>query len=478
MNTVNWALANLPLTRLASIGGVVSALSLGFIPQAFASHSPPVLPITAGIQAGSYKSIPEDQKGGSVHMGEGLKADRAANGAASVFISNGAIGFPVKSIQCKIQTLKKLGWEVDQSLPSNSRPSVQAQSACYARSMDEIRRNHLLRITLPANVSRASDLQKATDAVDFALTGEGTICAYETYVSAAVTTATTKLFENHFYAFANIFGSGSARMGSLPQYWTQVSCVDQDKCWQPLSAPSYALSALYTTGFSTECATGLQVAEYEMINELFGTTEFNRHFRNEELYVGDWDSITASASVIHGRTGRRYMSQDGGVSYAKAGPQMLVGVSGYIGNVLGDNYLDVSVDRGENMLIVRTSDAAAQSLLMNGGMSYYNLLAHKIWELGQGRDEEGLRQLSLGRKIMASEDADTMQLRQMLTDPFLRDTIVYVHDIGFRSIAQHLLRLLKLNPRTPYEMRFYAESVHGEIFDRWLQVQLDNCDQP
>ena len=478
MKIVNQALANFPLTRFAAIGGIVSALSLTFVSQANASHAPAAIPITAGMQAGSYKSIPESQKGGTVHIGEGLKADHAGSGAASVFISNGAIAVPVKSLQCKIQTLRKLGWEVDQSLPSNSRPSVQAQSACYARSMDDIRKNRLLRITLPANVSRIADMQKATDAVDFALTGEGTICAYETFVSTAVTIATTKLFENHFYSFANIFGSGSARMGNLPQYWTQVSCVDQDKCWQPLSAPSYALSALYSTSFSTECATGLQVAEYEMISELFGANEFNRHFRNEELYVGDWDSITASASVIHGRTGRRYMSQDGGVSYAKAGPQMLVGVSGYIGNVLGDKYLDVSVDRGENMLIVRTSDAAAKSLLANGGMSYYNLLAHKIWELGLGRDEESLRQLSLGRKIMGYEDQETIQLRQMLTDPFLRDTIVYVHDIGFRSIAQHLLRLLKLNPRTPYEMRFYAESIHGEIFDRWLQVQLDNCDQP
>ncbi len=436
------------------------------------------LPVMDGSQPGSYKSIPESQKGGSKHMGEGLFDQQSAPRASLMVLSNQSADLPAKSLQCKISALKKLGWNVNQTLPANSRPTLQTQSACYARTMEQIKSTHALTLNLPTNLSRGADLQNATAAVDQALKGEGTVCAYETFVSTAATTATTKLFNNHLYSFANIFGSGSVRMGNMSQDWTQVSCVDDDKCWQPLSTPSHAIDKLYTTGFATECATGLQVAEYSMIRELFGAEEFDKRFRNQELYVGDWDSITKSASVIHGTTGRRYNSFSGGADYARSGPQMLVGVSGYIGNVFGDKYLDVSVDRGENMLIVRTSDEAARSLASNGGLGYYNLVTHKIWELGQGRDAESLRQLSLGRKIMLSEDADTIQLRQMLTDPFLRDTVVYVHDIGFRSITQHILRLLSMNPRTPYSIRFYAESTHGEVFDRWIQMQLDNCDQP
>ncbi len=63
----------------------------------------------------------------------------------------------------------------------------------------------------------------------------------------------------------------------------------------------------------------------------------------------------------------------------------------------------------------------------------------------------------------------------LINDPLLYDTEVYVHPVGFRSFLWHLIRLVRINRHTPYVIRLYSDTIHGEIFDRWLKVKLQTC---
>ena len=105
------------------------------------------------------------------------------------------------------------------------------------------------------------------------------------------------------------------------------------------------------------------------------------------------------------------------------------------------------------------------------------MAARRIWKLK-------LQIIDLKKiRVAASEPFDealfnmkVSQLQAELEDPFLKDTIVYVHDLGLRTFAQILDRLVSLNPSTPYLIRFYPEAMHGEIFDRWLRAQMNACE--
>jgi hypothetical protein len=362
--------------------------------------------------------------------------------------------------------LKKLGWSVNLDRRSNALPSLTEHGQTCSTTDAARSFGGALKLT-----------QTSADegVLDQALQSPLTHCAYAKNFDVALSEAARKLKKNFMYWFnIPVLGSGLVRMGAL-RGWERVTCLDKSKCFQPVADQfEDAFRSLYRGRYTSECASGLQITEYAAIHELFGA-KTSAYFKPEELFVGSWADITRSQSVTHGQTGRRVVDRTG-VNYAKLGPGMMVGLSGYIGSLYGEKFLDNKVNRNENFVLVKTSDEAASALAKNGGLPYYTALMKKIWMFSKRFSKQELADLGKD-KLIARDIEGSKTFLSMLNDPFLRDTILRVHPQGNWPIKRHIVRLLRINPRTPYGLMLYPEAIHGEIFDRWLQSQLDQCSE-
>lgn len=52
---------------------------------------------------------------------------------------------------------------------------------------------------------------------------------------------------------------------------------------------------------------------------------------------------------------------------------------------------------------------------------------------------------------------------------------VFVHPLGRKTVAYHLLRLLILNPRTPYDFAFEDARIRDGLFERFVDFRLNEC---
>lgn len=55
-------------------------------------------------------------------------------------------------------------------------------------------------------------------------------------------------------------------------------------------------------------------------------------------------------------------------------------------------------------------------------------------------------------KDIWKQKGDRNFVRESLKTPFLAETSICVHPLGVRTLAWHIERLLKVNPRTPYSI--------------------------
>jgi len=381
---------------------------------------------------------------------------------------------------CKQQALEKIGWEV-QTL-SEGEPGIFGD---FPRCTQLAKGNLKLQLPAEGNPSRESLL-------DEALLSGGTSCAFQNQYKKAVTVATRKLQKNHLYWFTPFWTQDNIKLWSLKKEWQEIPCSGGN-CFVP-QALVPALDALKTSFYSTDCAAGLQIATYVAAQELFGSEALSQIVSLSEIVIGDWPVVQNSNSLTFGLRARKIQPR-AGLAYGRSGPYSFAGVPGYLGAVYGESFLDNKTNQGENFLITEVSSAGAESFLNNGGLPYYKGYLSKFWESTQGLQPEelqalqslaemnrlkGATDLQVQRQIRESANVivsnRAMQAAALLNDPFLIDTQIYVHPVGVQSIAWHLLRLAQLNSRTPYELFFYADTAHAEIFDRWLTLQLRNCE--
>jgi hypothetical protein len=424
-------------------------------------------------------------RGGS-HVGEILREQAARAPRVT------SLNLNQYSLSCKMNVLKKVGWTVNYPAATSS-IKIQATDPCQANSLQELVQQKRMVLNLPASL-QSSDL-------DAVLVNNGSLCGYKQHYHQAVKTATRKLDKNHFYIFNTPFTKGVVRLGTVDQWREQGCYVDsgaETKCYAPAGLIGSSIQALYTRAYSSECATGLQIAEYTTIAELFGTPKTDLYFQSQEFFVGDWTNAQNSLSVIHGQTGLRLNGKDGKF-YGKLGYKALIGVPGYIGSVFPAEYLDDKTNANENALIVDATPEGADQLSKMGGQEYYFKYLRQIWEQSKLVDRNEIHALqkmaedgpinsnwlkmmpylrSTGTANRDARPSDAMiALAKMLEDPFLNTTQVYVHPTGAQSYAWHILRLARINPRTPYGIFFYEESTHAEIFYRWIKSELDSCAQ-
>lgn len=306
------------------------------------------------------------------------------------------------------------------------------------------------------------------------------------YVNA-MHVALEKLQSNSTYLFQGEWLSqlsgGHVRLDGV-EGWQSTACITPEGnpgyglCFQPEDGQLYeAIQGVSDSWFPrAECNTGLQLAQYAVLAELFGRS-LDNYFDHKEFYVGS--DVSHSQSVLF-QTEAGQEADLSGVNRARA-VELLIGATGYLGNVFGGKFLDRPDSRGQNFLIVETSLAGITSLSRRGGAQAFSRTLRKIWELSQSvSPQEKIRMMSLldqGRRV-PRELVDPAQHRlvMMLEDHFLRDTYVYVHPLGIKNLAWHVMRLTLHNPRTPYSIEFYPNTLHGEIFSRWREMK-GACDQ-
>lgn len=392
------------------------------------------------------------------------------------------------SAQCKIQVLKNIGWTVNSDANENSVSKL--SDKCEAGAMAELSSQLKLNLNLSG-----SDERSIQNTLEKAFLSSATNCAFQTKLNAAAIKATRALKYNRLYVFTPFWINDDIRLGTMKKEWTRVQCANNGRCFTPLAGKTgKAIQALYGSIFSTDCGVGLELAEYATIKELFGLENFNRHFTNDEIIAGDIQSLPGSKSFTRGNSSKRILPANG-LAYAGAGYQSFIGVSGYVGSVFDKSFLDNETNVNENFMIVGSSKAAAETFYKNGGLTYYDDYLRKIWELSHQSSMEELRaleniayfdRLGTATDITVQNEIPvdaaigvgpvTIEILNLLKDPFLNETQIYVHPFGPHSISWHIARLAQLNPRTPYNVRFYPDVMHYGVYDRWIQSQLDDCE--
>jgi hypothetical protein len=376
---------------------------------------------------------------------------------------------------CQISVLEKLGWKVTRAT-GTTQIFYTPGEACNRSTLDEVHAEGGLTIQIPEGMEEAK-IQAALAPV---LTSAPSVCGYKFLVRSAIQTAVDALNENHGFSFHK--GGWPYVQFFRPEYW-QTSCAESGRpsCFFPRVENHVAIGEFTQGKIATDCALGLQAAEYETLRVLFGDAEFDAGFRAKEIVFAPWKTLYHTESATWGRlTNRDSLVDPFAKELSKLGALAFTGLSGYIGNVYGEAYLDTPIDRGENFATISVSLAAASELKKRGGFEYFNRQNVRIFHLGRFLEPE------LEAKALTTVDPATLplpeaeravfrELQSILASPVYRDYLVYVHPQGNMTLGEHLVRLLKVNPRTPYSIQLYPSRMHRGIFLRYVNAQLASC---
>jgi hypothetical protein len=376
-------------------------------------------------------------------------------------------------LQCKVALLKRLGWQFVEDRASTV-SYIKEGNPCDNQNLDEsIQQGELVYY----QVSTQDQTQLNAD-LDRMLSSEGSACVFKMSYQLGLMKVARSLSANEDYDF---YAGGSPFAQFYRSGLWSYGCRTSSSCFMPAVTPSQALDQFYRGKASTDCAVGLQVAEYQALREYFGDQEFNQEFSPAEIAVGPWEVVNTSYSATWGgMTTKDTVFDRPGKKVSQQGLQAMVGLTGYIGNVYGEGSLDSPNDRGENYLILKMSQAAAQSIKRQGSLGYFNQLSERAWELSTGLSNRLKKMLlkpinidALG--ISTDAKARMKQIREILSEPFLAETYLFVHPLGVMSYSEHLVRLFQENPRTPYKIEFYPSKINKGIYYRYVTRELKKC---
>jgi hypothetical protein len=431
------------------------------------------------------------------------------------------VGYP---LLCMKKTLEKWGYKIEEDKTLSEAKGLVDPNCFKGPYAPNWRPQNTLKLptALWNELNNVKDPQYATgdnlnQALNAALLHEGAQCVFQKYLSAAAKKAATTLSNNDDYTWAfdvNIAGflKGTARLDDVP-YWKRYECFiqpdpnDKSICYAPeVHHIHEAIQNLATGSYASQCFTGLELVEYSAIDNLFGTNLENYFQVPSYFFVGDGDDAPRSASLIFG-TYTNPLKDESGVARATWGPEAFIGAPGIIVNVhnwdadKGDKFLDDKDNRGENFMITRVSAAGVAKLQERNGARGYDQILKTIWQkavavegMNSGFLDRLLKKAEAGGVIALTQDEQavinkinnpalaptTKELLALLNDPFLRDTNIYVKgDYHFHgaisTISYHLIRLAIKNSRTPFLFLFYPDTLHGFIFNRWVEMNLHAC---
>ncbi len=400
------------------------------------------------------------------------------------------------SNQCKKRALEKMGW----SFHSNQNFSLDFEFS-FAKKDLQFRCNETIKnkIELPDDIlEEKKNQQEQKKWFDQILLSKQTQCLFQSAYHAAFEKSLKSIESNFFHFFYTLQSGEIVRLDYLSNEWKKLQCDSKMSCYQPQAGRlHHAMEALSKTWIATDCAVGSQILQYMSIWELFGNKLAALEFSENQFLMGHWDDINSSESVLYGLKSDKVISKNG-LNYLASGKETFIGSSGFIGADKPE-LVDDKNNANENFVWVRTTQKALSDFQNQGGDVGYDSLLENIWEKGRHLHRSELKGiLSLIESNELHDDVDELTLRSAILrkareqsimpsqaalkfvkeiqNPFLMETDVYVHPTGVRPILWHVIRLILLNPRTPYYWRFYDDGIHAEIFDRWVKWNLDQCE--
>ncbi|MBC7385809.1 MAG: hypothetical protein H7301_06570 [Cryobacterium sp.] len=384
---------------------------------------------------------------------------------------------------CQWNLLKELGWRAERSTKTGF--SISPQLACHSDSfVIENPSGLILKISEKTSPLELSRLQSEFEKL---LTSKETFCGYKHLVSKAAVLAAEKLVANPDFDFKTLQW-GFIQFGTTRDFPKQAwknTWIPRKLRYVPKSPPSRAIEQFYFGRVRSECAVGLQAAEMAMTYELFGALGFDRSFSSREFTMGTYASINDDEQIFHGEDleDRNVIDQEGKFLPAK-GVTGLIGYSGYLENVYGEDFLDNKANRGENFLILRASEAAAQAIARAGSFSEMNDLMKQVQKLVEQSEnpKREAKEIYADRfSTMPNENKSHVhtEVDRLLSRPEFTDLLLFVqssrHNEKIRELRYHVKRLLKLNPRTPYKIRLYRSPIDTQIFQRFTAERMDSC---
>lgn len=386
-----------------------------------------------------------------------------------------AAAAPGESASCLLGTLRELGWRIELQ---GDTTRIQGGQPCRRADLAEARSRGDLVASLPRDPSRArTELESL-------LHHPATRCAFSFRLAAATRAAVDRLVANEDFRFSALqtgwigFGLGGARRDG----WRAIRSFGRG--FVPADSPSAAIEGFYEGAVRAECGVGRQIAQYAALRELFGDAGFDAAFAPEEIVLGTFNTLRDSDSVLLGRAAGALRRDGLGEMAASFGRQAFAGRPGFIFHVLGRETLDDVNNQAENFVVYEVSDEAAQALARAGGLEPFNRQARELWEISRTLDLSAARiyeRLLYGRdarlrRAISIEKLPALRRMQAILDqPFFRGFQVYVHPKGVKPVAYHFARLLDRNPRTPFRIELANDSLHGEIYRRWVTQQLAQC---
>ncbi|MBC7693300.1 MAG: hypothetical protein H7222_16165 [Methylotenera sp.] len=405
---------------------------------------------------------------------------------------------------CSFQYLKRLGWRV-----ASGELEVTDGNPCEDDSLAESLAQDKLTIKVPANL-RPMERQSALEEIVRLTHGSKSMCAYKHLIRNSVLRATQQLGANARYEFSRHkmkkdrkgveYDDGKLiSMGLFTRGWKKSKTEKGHFGFEVSGKPSRAIDAFYHSSIHGDCAVGIQMAQYATQYELYGKKDFNQAFDSGEIVIGDWEFLGKTHSAL--QTSDISTIDQKAAEVSKLGQEALVGLSGYINNVNGWDSLDDKADQAENFVITSVSAQAGRNLRTAGGFAKYDVLNVKIWQLLVQANQLGdlvpeiadLRQQiaraeyvgestqALQNSVTRIEGSDSMiaplraQVNELFKDEVYTDIKVYVHPLGIMNFAQHLTRLARMNPRTPYTFNIHPDTTNADLFGRHANYFISEC---
>lgn len=380
---------------------------------------------------------------------------------------------------CTRTLLEQLGWRFVATDAGDV--EVLAGAPCDRAGLAEAQAAGDLVVRVPRSLDAAARarLERAL------LAHPATHCAYGFVLGAATRRAVDQLVDNPGYRFSAMqmgwigFGpSGAARDGWQPIAWF-------GRGYQPRGGNYQAIAAFYNGQVRSECGVGRQVAQYATQAELYGPAGFDAEFAADEIVIGTFTRLHDTRSILLGSSAGSFTRDGRAEAASRAGRQAFMGLPGFIYHVLDRDTLDDVNNQAENFVVYQVGASAADALRLHGGFEYYNQRNRAIWQLSRllpGRKTHGYfhrllveREPDLRAALSASERDVVEQMEAALADPFYQQFDIYVHKQGVKPVGFHIVRLLDLNPRTPFRIELALHNLHTTLYDRYVAYAIGEC---
>lgn len=379
---------------------------------------------------------------------------------------------------CREQVLQALGWRIHDDGPPV--PRIAGGQPCRHGSLAQARAAGDLQLWLPRGLDAVARQRVLAEALD----DPASRCAWSIALGQATRRAAARLQGNPGYRFTAVqlgwIGFGLA--GARAQGWAPTRSFGRG--YRPAGTNTGAIEAFYSGHVRSECGVGRQVAQLAGLRELFGDAGFDRDFAPGELTIGTFATLHDSDSILLGRHAGPLVADGKGRRAAQAGRQAFMGLPGFIEHMRPRRYLDDLNNQAENFVVTDVTADAADALAAHDGLAHYDALNDQLWRLSQQLPRLARHQY---QRLLDGRDARLLarftpaqrerlaRMQALLDDPFYRGFMVYVHPQGIRPIGFHVVRLLDLNPRTPYAIELTLHNLPTTIYRRWLEGRLRDC---